>query len=98
MINVEMMHDSKNIKYSIVIENGEYPEDINLPGTIVSKHVLGEEELLFKNICKMKPTPQYYSCMPMYQILSYSSDKTIAERREGYEKFKETIKSCLSEE
>ncbi|XP_026462043.1 uncharacterized protein LOC113363774 [Ctenocephalides felis] len=94
MINVEILFELKNRKYSVILENDDYPENISLPGTIVSKQVIDDVELPFKDICKMNPTPEYYTCISMYQFLSYPYDKGIAERKEGYKKLKNTIESC----
>ncbi|XP_026465275.1 uncharacterized protein LOC113367916 [Ctenocephalides felis] len=77
---------------------GQFIDDMDLAGTIVSNQTMGYFGITPESICRASLTPEYYTCMIMQKFLSYSYEKIIVEINEGFKTLKDQIKSCLNQE
>ncbi|XP_026467923.1 uncharacterized protein LOC113371510 [Ctenocephalides felis] len=92
MINLERSYGPKTVKYSIVMENGVYPENIYMSGKILSKKVYAKKSATFKELCVMEPEPIAQICAKLENTMT-REDHTQA-RRELYNNFLDYVKKC----
>uniref|UniRef100_A0A6M2E0N5 Putative secreted protein n=1 Tax=Xenopsylla cheopis TaxID=163159 RepID=A0A6M2E0N5_XENCH len=88
-IDVEIKHHANDIRQSFVLLNGEYPEDINLSGNIISKNQIGSDDKSVTQYCELKPEIEFNVCIYMPQYLNINHDEAVSLREENYKMVKD---------
>ncbi|XP_026476553.1 uncharacterized protein LOC113382324 [Ctenocephalides felis] len=95
MITLEQSYGPESVKYSIVMENGAYPENIYMSGKIISKKVFAKESATWKELCVLNPEPFVQYCTKLENTLTRENHTQAS--RELYENFVYRVKNTCNE-
>lgn len=84
-INVE----SNDSRYFFILKNEEYPEHIDLIGTITSTQQLSNGTVAETQYCDIKDSIEYSLCLAMYEFLHLSKEEGLALKKKSFETIKQ---------
>lgn len=93
MITVQREFHGYNVAFSVLIKNADYPENIHMKGTIVSRKVIEKIPATWEEIHAMNPPPIVKLCSPFSKTFMLPMDKHSEHRKQMYENYRHFIGS-----